>query len=134
MQEFHEEQERQSFGNVFKQITTALRDVVSSEIRLAKVEAKATAGKAGRHAAMLLTFAIVAALGVLPLLAFLVVGLGDLLNGNYWLSSLILAVVLFLVGGIGVSAAIKKMKREDFTLPHTRDGVDTIKHHIRRTG
>jgi hypothetical protein len=49
-------------------------------------------------------------LGALALTAFLIVGLGDVID-NYWLSALIVAVVLLGIAAIVVRAGLAHMRR-----------------------
>ncbi len=86
-------------------LSALIRDLVQStsglvraELKLARVEAARNAREVGQDAVRGAIFAVVALLGVLAFMSFLVIGLGNLLQGRYWLSSLIVAV-LFLGGG-----------------------------------
>ena len=113
-----------SVGTVLREIGASLVDVARSEIQLAKVEVKEAGGQFGRKAIQLLSFGALAALGVLPLMASLIIGLGRLLEDNYWLSSLIVSIVFFATGGIFAFRAYKKMTLIDFNLPQTRYTVE----------
>src|SRR5437868_6042078 len=75
-------------------------------------------------------FGFLAMLGVFPLLAFLVIGLGRLMGDYYWLSSLIVAVLCMGIGGSLAIRAYHRMKEKDLTLPHTRETLDEEIHAV----
>src|SRR4051812_48586206 len=91
--------ERVPISSAFKEIGMGITKLLRSEIRLATVELKESVRLMGKRSVTLIVFALIGALGILPLLAFFVIGLGRLLNDNYWLSSLIVAIVSFAIGG-----------------------------------
>lgn len=103
----------------------SLKSVLRSELHLAKAELKDTGTKAARYSLRTALFGAIAILSVLPFLSFLVIGLGGLLNHNYWLSSLIVSVVMFAVGGSVAYLMFKRVKQIDFRLENTRDSVVT---------
>jgi uncharacterized membrane protein YqjE len=106
-------------------MTESIKSVIRSELHLAKAEFKENGSQAARYGTRMAIFGVIAALGIFPLLSFLVVGLGKLLNNNYWLSSLIVSVVLFAVGGTVAYLMLKKIKQVDFKFENTRDSVVT---------
>jgi uncharacterized membrane protein YqjE len=75
-------------------------------------------------------FAGVALLGITPFMAFLVIGLGELLNDNYWLGALIVALAFFAVGGIFAAFTLRKIKHQDFSMRHTRETISADIHLI----
>src|SRR4051812_21847307 len=89
--------DRRSFGQVAGDLSTSLKNLVQSEIHLAKAELSDSVGRTASHLGMTAAFGAVAALGILPFMAFLVIGLGRLLNDNFWLSALIVSIVFFAV-------------------------------------
>jgi uncharacterized membrane protein YqjE len=122
--------EGHSPGEVLREISTSAKDLVQSEVHLVQAEIKESAANLGRHSAQAAIFGALLSLSVLPFLAFLVVGLAEILGGNFWLSSLIVALVCAVVGGSMTYRAYKKIKQQDLMLPHTRDalqyGKDTV--------
>lgn len=114
-----------SFSSVAREMTDSLKSVIRSEFHLAKAELKENGSQAAKYSIKMAVFGIIAALGTLPLLAFLVIGLGRLLNDNYWLSSLIVAVALFAIGGSVAYIMFKRIKQVDFKFENTRDSVVT---------
>lgn len=113
-----------SLGSSLKDVGSSFARVVRSEIRLAQAELTDAAGDLGRKSAKMAAFGVVAALGILPFLSFLVIGLGRILNDNYWLSSLVVAVVFFAVGGILAYSAFKSLKFDGLSAPRTRQRLD----------
>ena len=92
-------EESLSLLRLLRNLANDMATLVRKEITLAKTEVgqnvRGVAGSAGRVA----VGGGIIAVGGLVLIAFLVVGLGVLLGGAYWLSSLIVALVLFVLGG-----------------------------------
>jgi uncharacterized membrane protein YqjE len=124
-----------SLGSVVREVTMSLRDVITSEVRLAKAEIKESSTHMVSHLVQILVFSGLALLGVLAFLSFCVIGLGELLNNNYWLSSLIVAAVFTCVGGGLAYRAYRKMKTMDLTFPETRrtlgEEVETVQRNVR---
>lgn len=119
---------RSSFGTLFRDLGASAKNMIRSEVDLALAELKENVKQAGKHSAQAAMFGALAALSVLPFLAFLVIGLGDLLDGRYWLSSLIVSIVCALGGGIPAYAAFKRLKAQDMTLYRTKE---TLQHQNR---
>ena len=72
--------------------------LVRSEIKLAAAEARQNAMQASRGFARAAGFFGIAYFGAIALLAFAILGLGDLLQGRYWLSSLLIGLILGVPG------------------------------------
>ena len=113
-----------SVGELFRDLTTETSALVTKEIALVKAEARQTGATLARDGAKIGIASGLAFAGALALTAFLVAGLGDLLDGKYWLSALIIGV-LFLAIGMGlIKSATADMKRRGQSIKHT---VDTVK-------
>lgn len=108
----------QSVGDLFRQLTSDSSHLIRQEINLAKTELKETGTRIGQAGAKLGIAVGVAVPGMLALTAFLVIGLGDLMNENYWLSALIVGLAF-----LGIAAALAKrataMLREGVGVPET---------------
>jgi hypothetical protein len=124
----NEKDESQSTGSVLREVGVSVKDLIQSEIMLAKAEIKDSISVFSKHASQVGIFGALAAISVLPFLAFLVIGLGNVLDGRYWLSSLLVSIFCASVGGALAFQAYKKIKREDFSLPRTRHSIDREKH------
>jgi hypothetical protein len=108
-------------------ITEAIRDaqegfrhLLRSEFHLASTEMKTGFLALTRRSRLLAIFAGLALWGILPFTAFLVIGLGELLGGRYWLSALILAIVSLGLGTAMCVQQFRKLKDEDLSLRRTR--------------
>ena len=113
-----------SLGELFRDLTTETSELVSKEIALVKAEARQTGTTMAKDGAKIGIASGLAFAGALALTAFLIVGLGDLLNGKYWLSALIIGVLFLAIGGGLVKNAIGDIKRRGQSVKHT---VDTVK-------
>ena len=82
---------------ILKELLTAFSGLVRSEIRLAKVEMTENAKVVGKSAGKIGLFAVLAWLGTLSFVAFMIIGLGELLEGRYWLSALLVSLALLLI-------------------------------------
>jgi hypothetical protein len=120
-------------GVLFKQLSEDASRLVRQEVALGKVELKEVVSALGRDAARIGIAAGVAIMGAFAALAFIIIGLGDLL-GNYWLSALITAVVLLAIGAVMVKSAMADIKRRDLkptaTIETLRDDAQWAKREI----
>ena len=92
--------------------------LVRQEIALAKLELRESVKGLAQDAGKLGAAAGLALFGGLALLAFVIVGLGDLIN-NYWLSALIVAVLLLGAAAIMARGALAHMKKNTLTPEET---------------
>ena len=84
-------------GELVVRLTDDVRTLIRDELRLAQLELKNKAKRAGIGSGLFGAAGIVAVLGVATLIAFAVLALGLALP--YWASALIVGVVLLLVAG-----------------------------------
>jgi hypothetical protein len=113
-----------SLGELFRDLTTETSDLVSKEIALVKAEVRQTGSTLAKDGAKIGIASGLALVGALALTAFLIVGLGDLLNGKYWLSALIVGVIFLAIGAMLIKSATADIKRRGQSVKHT---VDTVK-------
>lgn len=99
----------ESVGALLKQISTDSTHLIQQEIALAKLEVRQTVSAVGKTAAQLGIAVGLAIPGMFALVAFLVIGLGDLID-NYWASALIVGVVFLAIAGILAKRAIGGLK------------------------
>jgi membrane protein implicated in regulation of membrane protease activity len=109
-----------SYGPLLRELGSSTKDLIHSEMNLLTTELKNSAEKIGEHATQAAIFGGILALSVFPFIAFLVIGLGELLGGRYWLSSLIVAVVFALIGAPQARKAYRKIKNEDVDMSRTK--------------
>lgn len=110
-------------GELFRRLSQDASALVRDEIALAKVEMRETVKGYTRDAAKLGLAAGIGLVGALALTAFLVVGLGDLIN-NYWLSALIVSVAFLATAAVMAKGALEHMKRSSLAPQET---VRTLK-------
>ncbi|MEO5971680.1 MAG: phage holin family protein [Bdellovibrionia bacterium] len=115
--------EGHSVGAVLGELGQSAKDLIQSEVALARTEIKVSASKLGRHSAQAALFGACLSLSAFPFLAFLVIGLGSLLENNYWLSSLIIAVICAVAGGSMTYKMYRKMQQDDLSLPRSRENL-----------
>lgn len=120
MNQINSEKEESTLSIVLKELRESFSDVVRSEMKLAQVEFKEVVSDVRNKLTSAAIFSGVAALGILPFLAFCVIGLGALLNGNYWLSALIVSLICFGVGGLVAYRSFRAIKFSNLSLPRTR--------------
>lgn len=105
-------------GDLLKQFGQDAGTLVKQEIALAKLELRESLQTFTRDAGKLGAAAGLALFGAMALLAFLIIGLGDLID-NYWLSALIVAVVLLGVAAVMGRGALDHMKRSSLAPQET---------------
>jgi uncharacterized membrane protein YqjE len=111
-------QQDQSVGELFRRFTTDSSLLIRQELTLAKAELRETAAHVGNAASKLGVAVGIAIPGLMALTAFLVIGLGDLLD-NYWLAALIVGVVMLAVAGVLAKRAIGLLKNGTLGVPET---------------
>ena len=116
--------ESQSYGSLLRELGTSAKELVQNEIKLMTSELKVSAKNVAEHAGQAALFGGLLAISVFPFLAFLVIGLGELLDGRYWLSSLIVAVLCAAIGGPLAYRAYHKIKDKDLNFPYTKEALD----------
>lgn len=104
-----------------REVLEGLRDVFRAEARLVITEARESVGGFGKHGIYGAICGFIALMGILPLIAFLVIGLGRILNDNYWLSSLIIGLVACIGGALFARSFFKKAIHHDLTFPRSRE-------------
>ena len=116
-QQAHQER---SYGSVLGEVISSAKDVLRSEVNLFITEFKQIQPNLTKHLGQAVMFGALMALSILPFLAFLVIGLGELLDGRYWLSSLIVSIACAAIGGPLAARSFAKIKNEDFKFNQTK--------------
>ena len=99
-------------GDLFRDLASDGAALMRQEVELAKAELRETTAALTKDIVRIAVAAGVALTGTLALVAFVIVALGDALD-NYWLSSLIVAVVFLAVAAMLARSAMKDMKDRD---------------------
>lgn len=122
----------ESYSAILRELAGSAKDLVRDELGLVKAELTQSARNVGRHSKQAAIFGGLLAISVLPFVAFLVIGLGEILNGMYWLSSLIVALVFAALGAPLAYRAFNKITEEDLQLPRTRETLQQEKRAVQK--
>ncbi|OFZ29314.1 MAG: hypothetical protein A2622_07820 [Bdellovibrionales bacterium RIFCSPHIGHO2_01_FULL_40_29] len=109
-----------AYSSVLNEVIASAKDVVRSEVNLFMTEFRQFQPHLTKHISQVVIFGTLLVMSVLPFLAFMVIGLGELLDGRYWLSSLIVSAVCAMIGGPLALSAFRKIKIEDINFSQTR--------------
>ena len=100
-----------SLGELLKRLTGDTADLVRQEAALAKAELRDTGSALAADGAKVGVAVGLALLGAFSLTAFLVIVLGQLFGGAFWLSSLIVGVAFLAIGAVLAKNAVNDVKR-----------------------
>jgi uncharacterized membrane protein YqjE len=119
-----------SLGELFGQLSSDAGRLIRQEVALAKTELREAGATLARDGAKIAMAAALGLVGALAAVAFLIIALGDLLD-NYWLSALIVTVVLLGVAAFLAKSAINDIKnrglKPEVTLQTIREDTDWAK-------
>ncbi|MFZ9595931.1 MAG: phage holin family protein [Bdellovibrionia bacterium] len=113
-----------SLGGALGEWLGSLRSLIRSEVALARLEVRETLLWVRRESLLAGAFGSCLVLSVFPFLAFLVLGLGHLLGGNYILGSLIVALVCAGIGGGALVFLFHRLKMKEGLMPKTRSTLE----------
>ena len=122
-------QNNNSFGSAIGELGHSVKHLIQSELELSKAEIRESSGRIGKDAMKMGFFGSLAALGILPLMAFLVIAIGNLIGSYVW-SSLIVAILCLAIGSGSSYAVYSKMSKRPYTLPRTRDSMKRETEHL----
>lgn len=114
--------EERSVGELLSELTRELSTLFRQEVALAKTEMSQKASKAGKDVGFLAVGGAIAYAGFLAILAGVVLALGLVLP--WWLSALIVGVVVAMIGYVLIRKGQTAIKQIDLTPQET---VDTLK-------
>ncbi len=109
-----------SLSAALVELRQSIKKLVKGESALARAELKASLVHLGKDILQIGIYSALLVLSALAFLSFLIIGLGQLFDNNFWLSSLLVSLVLGLVGAWMILRAVKKVQGNDLTLPRTR--------------
>jgi uncharacterized membrane protein YqjE len=104
-----------SLGELFRRLTSDTTELLRSELELAKAEARETGTRLAKDVSRIGIAAALAFVGTLALSAFLVIGLGNVLGGRFWLSSLLVGVIFAGSGYMMLQGALRDIKEHGVT-------------------
>lgn len=99
-----------SLGELLGRLTTDTGELVRQEVALLRAEMKQMGSTVAHDSAKVGVALEIANAGLLAVTAFIVIGLGSWFD-NYWLSALIVGVVLLAVGGFMAKSAVSNIKQ-----------------------
>ena len=102
-----------SIPALLRQLAEDGRALVQQEIDLAKLEIRTSVTGIGKNAALIAGGLPLLALGGIVLIVFLILALGRLLGGEYWLSTLIVGGAATLAGLLLLLAGRRGMQRAE---------------------
>ncbi len=98
-----------SLGELFKRLSADGSTLVRQEIQLARTELQESAVTAARASVKIGIAAALALTGILAVTGALIIGLGILIN-NYWLSALIVGVVMLVAARVQARSGLAAFK------------------------
>lgn len=114
----------QGVPDMVRELVGDVSDLVSRQVELARIEMREVAGQVQRNASQVGVAVCLLMAGALALTAFLVIGLGALLNGAYWASALIVGIVFACIGAIMLRRASHRLKPSELAPSHT---IETLR-------
>lgn len=112
-----------SLGQLFSELSQETSTLVRQEVALAKAEMSQKAAEVGRDVGFLAAGGFVAYAGFLALIAAIIVGLGQA-GVSWWLSALIVGIVVAAIGGALVWTGLQRLKRVSMAPTNT---IETLK-------
>jgi len=119
--------EDQSLGELFAELTRETATLVRQEMALAKTEMSQKAGRVGKDVGFLAAGGAVAYAGLLAIVAAIIIGLAQM-GLEWWVSALLVGIVVAGVGGFLVSKGLSALKREDLV---PRQTLESLKENTR---
>lgn len=121
--------EDRSLGDLLSELSSETATLVRKEVELATTEMTAKAQKAAANVAVAAAGGALVHAGLLVLLAAIVVGMAQL-GLAPWLSALIVAVVVMVVGYVMVNRGLSNLRQTDVA---PRQAIETLKENARWT-
>jgi uncharacterized membrane protein YqjE len=122
-----------SLGELFSDLSGDLSNLMRKEVQLAKTEMSENISRTVKNAILLVVAAVFVVFALFALVAAAIIGLGAVV-GSYWLSALIVAVVLLVIAGalamIGLSALKKASLAPKETVRTLQEDVQWAKQQI----
>lgn len=112
-----------SLGELFSELSQETTTLVRQEVQLAKAEMSQKAAAVGKDVGFLAVGAMIAYAGFLALIATVIIALGQL-GVTWWLSALIVGLVVAGIGALLVLRGIDDLKKQS---PVPQQTVETIR-------
>lgn len=115
--------EDRSLGELFSQLSQETTTLVHQEVELAKTELTHKAARLGKDVGFLVAGGAVGYAGLLALIATIVLALGQA-GMPWWLSALVVSLIVAGIGGALLWKGLNNLKRERITPEET---IETLK-------
>lgn len=113
-----------SLGELFSDLARDTSTLIRQEVQLAKTEMTQTASSVGKDIASMAVGGAIAYAGFLVILAAIVLFLGEVLNLPWWLSALIVGLIVTGIGYLLIQRGREALKRENLAPQQT---IETLK-------
>ncbi|HEX7117256.1 MAG TPA: phage holin family protein [Longimicrobiales bacterium] len=130
--EYRPDHQREGFADLLRELAGESAALVRQEANLARLEMKETASAIARDAVRIGIAIGLAAAGGLALTAFLVLVIGNLLNGAYWAGALIVGALFLLIGGLMAKRAVSDLQHIDVAPDETIETLNEDKRWLQR--
>jgi hypothetical protein len=112
-----------SLAALVRQLADDGRTLIQQELTLAKAEVQQNVVSFARNAAVMAAGGMLLVLGLLILLVFLILGLGRLLGGQYWLSTLIVGALFAVAGGVTILVGRRGLRKDELKPTRTAQSL-----------
>lgn len=116
-------QQEKPYFKILAEISRTAKSLIQNNIQLLNQELKILGRDIKGQTTKIAIFGFLFVISAIPLLIFAILALGEALNGQYWLSALIIGVVLFVAGYLGVTYAYRKLKNLNYKLSKTTSAI-----------
>jgi uncharacterized membrane protein YqjE len=114
-----------SLGELLSELSHEMITLVREEVALAKTEMSQKASRVGRDVGYLAAGAAVAYAGFLAIVAAAIIALANAIP--WWLSALIIGLIVAGIGGFLVWSGINNLKREDLAPRQTLETLQEVR-------
>lgn len=111
------------YSKIFSDLNQTTKILLLNDLKLVNEDLKKIGNDFKSHATNIAFFSSLLILSAIPLLSFLILYLGEIWSGRYWLSSLVVGVSLFVIGLLGFMFFIQRLKKINFRLEKTSEAL-----------
>jgi hypothetical protein len=131
-EEMRDTRQERSLGELFKELAEEVSTLIRQELKLAKTELGHKAGRVGMNVGFLAAGGAIAYAGLLAIIAALIILLAQA-GMAWWLSALLVGLVVAGIGGFLVMRGIDNLKRVDLAPRETLETIESLKEDISGT-
>jgi uncharacterized membrane protein YqjE len=111
-----------SLGELFSELSRQTSTLIRQEVALAKAEIKEKGSEVGKDVGMMAAGGLLAYAGLLALIATIIIILAEFME--WWLSALIVSIVVLGIGGLLVQRGMSALKQTNMKPEQT---IETLK-------